>query len=213
MSFTVLDFEQRSPEWFTARAGRLTGSCAAAMMTEIKSGEAAARRDLRVRLALERITGRPQENEFTTAALQHGIDTEPAALGIYEAITGQILERTGFLSLDGVMAGCSLDAFVSGRKGIVEAKCPKSATHYEYLKTKQIPKPYRWQCLHNLWVSDAEWCDFISYDDRFPEHLQYLCMRVERNEVEIKSYATAAVRFLAEVAIEVDDINKLRLAA
>lgn len=213
MSFTILDCEQRSEMWFAARVGRLTGSSAAAMMTEIKSGEAAARRDLRVRLALERITGRAQENEFTTSALQHGIDTEPAALGIYEAMTGQILERTGFLSLDSVQAGCSLDAFVNGRKGIVEAKCPKSATHYEYLKTKQIPKPYRWQCLHNMWVSDAEWCDFVSYDDRFPEHLQYLCVRMERNASEILTYATAAGRFLAEVAVEVADISKLKVAA
>lgn len=213
MSFAILDCEQRSELWHAARLGKLTGSCAAAMMTEIKSGEAAARRDLRVRLALERITKRSQENEFMTASVQHGVDTEPMALGIYEAMTGQILERPGFLSLDGIMAGCSLDAFVSGRKGIVEVKCPKSATHYEYLKSKQIPKPYRWQCLHNMWVSDAEWCDFISYDDRFPDDIQYLCVRLDRNESEIRTYAAVAARFLAEVAVEMQEINKLRLAA
>lgn len=213
MSFTIIDCDQRSEAWRVARAGRLTGSCAAKMMTEIKSGESAARRDLRIRLALERITGRAQEDEFTTAAVQHGIDKEPVAFGMYEAITGYIGERPGFLSMDGVMAGCSLDAFVDNRRGIIETKCPKSATHYEYLKTREIPKAYRWQCLHNLWVSGAQWCDFISYDDRFPEHLQYLCVRMERSETEIRAYEALAMRFLAEVAVDVAEISTLKAAA
>jgi predicted phage-related endonuclease len=214
MTYSVIDCEQRSDEWFAARAGRLTGSVAADMMRTQKSGApSASRKHLLMRLALERITGRPQERAFTTAAVQHGIDKEPEAYGRYEAETGEILERVGFLSLGGVMAGCSLDAFVLGRKGIVEGKAPESATHYEYLKSKQIPDDYRWQCTHNLWVSGAEFCDFISFDDRFPEDLQYLCVRLERNELEIKAYESAALKFLAEVSIEVAAINRLRNAA
>jgi predicted phage-related endonuclease len=111
------------------------------------------------------------------------------------------------------MAGCSLDAFVSGRKGIVEAKCPKSATHLEYLRTRKIPNDYYWQCLHNLWVSGADWCDFISYDEAFPEELQYLCVRLERDEAAIEAYAKLASTFLAEVSVEVNEITAMRLAA
>lgn len=214
MSYSIIDCEQRSSEWFAARAGRLTGSVAADMMRTQKSGApSASRKHLLMRLALERITGRPQERAFTTAAVQHGKDKEPQAYGRYEAESGEILERVGFLSLGGVMAGCSLDAFVLGRKGIVEGKAPESATHYEYLKSKQIPDDYRWQCTHNLWVSSAEFCDFISFDDRFPEDLQYLCVRLERNELEIKAYESAALKFLAEVSVEVAAINRLRNAA
>lgn len=213
MSFTIVNCDQRSDEWRAARLGKLTGSCAAAMMTTVKSGEAAARRDLRIRLALERITGRSQENDFYAKAVEHGVNAEPVALGIYEANSGHIIEQTGFLALDGVMAGCSLDAFVSNRTGIVEAKCPKSATHYGYLRTKEIPTAYRWQCIHNMWVSGAQWCDFISFDDRFPEDLQYLCVRLVRNEAEIQAYAVAVGRFLAEVAVEVNEINNMRAAA
>lgn len=214
MSFTVIDCEQRSELWYQSRAGRLTGSAAADMMRTIKSGAASAsRKHLLMRLALERITGQPQERAFTTAAVQNGIDKEPAALARYEAETGSILEPIGFLSMGAVMAGCSLDSFVSGRLGIVESKCPESATHYEYLRTKQIPADYRWQCIHGLWVSDAEYCDFISFDNRFPDDLQYLCVRLQRDEKEIKTYESAAQRFLAEVAVEVNEINKLRVAA
>lgn len=213
MRYEVIDCEQRSEAWHQARAGRLTGSAAYDMMKTIKSGQfSAGRKHLRMRLALERITGRPQERSFTTAALQHGIDSEPVAIARYEAETGAILEPVGFLSLGGIMAGCSLDSFVSGRKGIVEVKCPESATHYEYLKTRQIPELYRWQCLHNLWVSGADYCDFISMDSRFPDDLQYLCVRMERNCSEIAAYEDAAMRFLAEVSIEVEEVCKLRAA-
>lgn len=217
MRFTVIKCEQKSPEWMAARAGRFTGSCAADAMHTIRSGAfGAARKHLRTRLALERIAGRPQEREFTTAAVQHGINKEPAALGHYEAETGEILTRVGFLSHNEVLAGCSLDAAIyQGDRivGIVEGKCPESATHFEYLRTRQIPTDYRWQCLHNLWISGAEWCDFISFDDRFPEDLQYLCVRLHADPKEIRTYEIAALRFLAEVAEEVDEVNKLRNAA
>lgn len=213
MKIKVIDCEQKSEEWFKARLGRLTGSTAVDITRTVKSGEAASRRNLRVQLALERITGRSQEGEFQSQAMQHGVEFEPKALAIYEANTGEILERVGFLSCEMVMAGCSLDAFVSGRKGIVEAKCPKSATHLEYLRTRKIPNDYFWQCTHNLWVTGAAWCDFISYDEAFPEELQYLCVRLERNEREIAEYADLASKFLAEVTVEVASINDMRKAA
>lgn len=213
MNYTILKCEQRSPEWYTARAGRLTGSAAADMMRTTKSGPAASRKHLITRLALERITGRPQEREFTKAVVQHGIDKEPATFGRHEAESGEILERVGFLSLGGIMAGCSLDAFVDGRKGIFEGKAPESATHLEYLRTRTIPDDYRWQCIHNLWVSGADYCSFVSFDDRFPDELQYMCVRLERNELEIQAYAAAAGRLLAEVSVAVNEINKLRIAA
>lgn len=213
MKFTVIDCEQKSEMWKAARLGRLTGSVAVDITRTIKSGEAASRRNLRVRLALERITGRSQESEFESQAMQHGNEFEAKALAIYEANTGTILERVGFLNCETLMAGCSLDAFVAGRKGIVEAKCPKSATHLEYLRTRTIPNDYYWQCVHNLWVSGAEYADFISFDEAFPEELQYLCVRMERDEKVIAEYAALASKFLAEVTVEVSDIQAMRNAA
>jgi hypothetical protein len=212
--FTVIDCEQRDDAWFKARAGRLTGSVAADMMRKTKSGDwAASRKHLRMRLALERITGQPQERAFTTAAVAHGREKEPFAAARYEAEAGCILEPLGFLSMGPIMAGCSLDSFIHGRRGLVEIKCPESATHYEYLKTRQIVSDYRWQCIHNIWVTGAEFADFVSYDDRFPEDLQYMCVRLDRNEAEIKAYEAEVNRFLAEVAVEVNEIHKLRIAA
>lgn len=213
MKYQIIDCEQRSPEWYAARLGRLTGSTAPDMMTKIKSGESAARRNLRVKLALERITGKSGDSDFQSQDMLNGIEREATALGIYEARSGEILERVGFLACEGIMAGCSLDAFVAGGQGIVEAKCPKPATHLAYLRTKAIPAEYYWQCLHNLWVSRARWCDFISYQPDFPEELQYLCVRLEPTMQELVAYENEAMKFLAEVSVETDEINALRKAA
>ena len=213
MNFVVIDCEQKSPEWFTARLGRLTGSVAVDITRTVKSGEAASRRNLRVRLALERITGRSQESDYESQAMQHGNEFEAKALSTYEARSGSLVERVGFLRCESLMAGCSLDALVDGGDGIVEAKCPKSATHLEYLRTRQIPNDYYWQCVHNLWVSGAKYADFISFDAAFPDELQYLCVRMERNKTVIAEYEALATRFLAEVAVEVSEIEAMRNAA
>lgn len=209
MNFTIIECEQRSPEWRTARLGRLTGSQAADMMTRIKSGEAAGRRRLRVKLALERLTNRSQESDFVSASMQHGIDSEPLAVAEYEARTGTILEPVGFCEAEEIMAGCSLDSFICGREGVVEFKCPDSHTHYEYLKTKRIPTDYYWQCLHNCWITGAKFCDFVSFDPRFEERLQYLCIRFEPTAQELQAYDKAAREFLAEVDAEVEEMRRL----
>lgn len=206
MSFTVIDAEQRSPDWFTARLGRLTGSRAGDMLATIKTGESAARRDLRMQLVCERLTKTLQEDPFINAAMQRGIDLEPAAFAAYEALTGQMALRSGFLAHDTQLAGCSLDGHVGAFAGILEVKCPKSATHLRYLKGGAVPSDYLPQITHNLWVTGAQWCDFLSFDDRFPVPLQTFLVRVERAAVDLKAYEQKALAFLAEVEVEVTSL-------
>jgi len=201
MSFTVIDAEQRSEAWRTARLGRLTGSRAADMLATIKSGEAAARRDYRMQLVCERLTGRSQEDGFISPAMQRGVDCEPLALRAYEA-TGVLLQRSGFLAHDRYMAGCSLDGHVGEYAGIVEIKCPKSATHLKYLRAGVVPSEHLPQITHNLWITGAAWCDFVSFDDRFDADLSLFLVRVLRDEHAIAGYARQALAFLAEVEAE-----------
>lgn len=209
MNFTILDMPQRSPEWYQARLGRLTGSAANDMLTTIKSGEAAARRNLRVRLMLERITGTAQEKDFQSADMLHGIETEADALAAYEARTGTLIDRVGFCQHNTLMVGCSPDAHVDDFTGLVSVKCPKQATHLETLKTRTVPTEYLRQIQHELWVTGAQWCDFLSYDPRFPEHLQTFLLRVPRESVNIAGYEALALAFLAEVDAEVEAVKGL----
>ncbi len=208
-AFSVCMDAQRSPGWFAARLGRLTGSRAADMLATIKSGEAAARRDLRTQLVCERLTGTVQEDVFVNAAMQWGMDLEPAAFAAYESLTGRMAHRSGFLSHDELLVGCSLDGHVGDFDGICEFKCPKSATHLKYLRAGVVPREYLPQILHNLWVSGAEWCDFLSYDPRFPLALQTFLVRVRADEVDLSAYEQTVIAFLDEVSADVEAVKGL----
>lgn len=210
MKFRVLDCPQRSDAWRQARCGRLTGTCAADMVAAIKSGEAAARRDLRLRLVCERLTGQPQEDGYINAVMQRGIDLEPMALAAYEALTGAIVETTGFLCSEDCDAGCSLDGHVGDFETVVSLKCPKSATHLRYLRAGVMPTDYVPQMLHELWISGARFYDFVSFDPRFPEDLQVFHVRTLRNEHDVEAYGKKALAFLEEVATEFNAVCTLR---
>jgi hypothetical protein len=210
VSFTVVPCAQRTPEWAAARLGRLTSIRAADMLATIKSGgEAAGRRNLRVQLVLERITGRSHERGFISQAMQDGIDREVDACGWYEALTGRVLKETGFLRHDQLRAGCSLDGHVGDFEGIVEVKSPIAATHLDYLKTGIIPGEYQKQITHALWISGAKWCDWLSFQPDFPEPLRVRLVRVKRDDDEIREYEKKACAFLDEVDRELAALSTL----
>lgn len=206
----IVECEQGTPEWFAARVGRLTGTMAGDMLAVIKTGEAAARRNLRTRLVVERLTGQPQEDGYVSAAMQRGLDKQPDAVAAYETLTGHLVRTTGFIRHLGLPVGCSLDGDVDDCTGIVEIKCPLSATHLRYLQTPGIPSDYLPQVTHNLWVTGAHWCDFLSYDDRFPEDLRVHHVRVRRTDLDLRAYEAKVVAFLAEVDEEFARVEALR---
>lgn len=199
MKFSIVDVPQGSPEWKAARAGRLTGSCAKHVLAKIKTGEAAARRDYRVQLLCERLSGSPADDFFVSKEMQWGTDQEPFARMAYEAQTGIIVRETGFLSCDDIMAGASVDGDVDNFTGIVEFKCPKTATHLGWRDADEVPSEHIPQITCNLWISGAEWCDFISYDPRLPGKLQLFVRRVTRSDVDIPAFEKEAFQFLREL--------------
>jgi predicted phage-related endonuclease len=202
-----IDAPQGSEAWLQARAGLLTGSRAADMLATIKSGEAAARRDYRIQLVTERLTGRPADQGFISAEMTWGTETEPMARAAYECATGNLARETGFIRHAELLAGCSLDGDVDGLEGIIEIKCPKSSTHIQYLLDNKVPSKYIPQITHNLWITGAKWADFISFDPRLPEHLQLFVCRVNAADLALTEYAEKACAFLDEVE---NLTNKLR---
>jgi|SRR5215831_5077291 len=206
----VINVEQRTPDWFKARLGRLTGSYADDMLATIKSGEAAARRDLRMRLVCERLTGQTYEDTFMSAAMIRGVDLEPVAFAAYEALTGQIVQRVGFCAHSEIMAGCSPDGYFDDFQGLLSLKVPKTTTHIGYLRANRFPPEYVPQMLCELWITGAQTYDFLSFDDRLPLDLQTFHIRVQRNDAAVAEFETRALAFLDEVDRELEALEQLR---
>lgn len=215
MTFTPHFCDQRSLEWYQLRVWMLTGSSANGVIKERQrgSGELKEKTTLRRRLVAEQLTGLSAESTFVSDAMQHGIDLEPAAFVAYEAETGQIVRPVGFVSHVALKAGCSPDGYVGEWEGLIELKCPLSTTHLEYIQGGAIPDEYRGQLLHALWLTGAQWIDFCSFDERFPEHLQLFRVRLERNEFELAAYGRTIEAFLSEVETEVERLKALRMVA
>lgn len=207
--YIVCKAAQGTDEWLADRAGKATGSRAKDVLSKIKSGEAAARRNYRMQLVTERLTGKPQEAGFVSDAMKWGTEQEPFARMAHEAKTGVIVQEAGFLYLPHLSYGCSVDGLI-GKDGIVEYKCPNTATHIEWLMVGELPSEHKPQILHNILVTGREWCDFVSFDPRLPENLQLFIVRYQRDEKEIVAYADELDKFM----VEVEDLEKqLRLRA
>lgn len=202
MSRLILhDVEQRSDAWFAVRLGKLTGSVASAVVATLKNGgEPSSRRDLRVRLALERITGQPLDKDgYINADMQRGIDCEPVARAAYEAMTGVIVSEVGFVEHAEYAAGCSPDGYLGEFHALVSIKCPKMATHLGYLTAQAMPSEYVPQMLHECWITGARRYEFVSFDDRFPDGLRVHRVSVDVSNDAVDNYAAQAVAFLREV--------------
>lgn len=208
----IVNVVQGTTEWFRERIGDVTGTCADAMTATLLkgSGEAAPKRDLRLRLVCERLTNRSlDEGGFVSLDMQWGKDHEGDARRAYEARTGEVVETIGYLKHPELRAGCSLDGAVAGGVGIIEIKCPRSAQHLKTLRARTVLPEYLPQIQHNLFISGAAWCDFISYDPRFPPALQLVIIRVTMPQVERYAYELLLRRFLSEVDAEVHEVKKL----
>ena len=197
--------DQGSEEWFTIRIGKVTASRVADVIAKTKTGYSATRDNYMAQLVCERLTGQKGES-FTNAAMQHGTDTEPLARAAYEALKDVLVDEVGFVSHPTIeMAGASPDGMV-GEDGLIEIKCPNTATHIDTLLSQTVPGKYNTQMQFQMACTGRQWCDFVSFDNRLPEELQLFVMRVPRDEVFIRLIEAEIVQFLAELD---DKINKL----
>lgn len=189
--------DQRSAEWFAARLGRLTASKVADMMAKTRSGYAASRANYAWELAIERLTGEPTPS-YCSPAMQWGIDTEDHARAAYQIHALVTVKECGFVEHPTLFAGASPDGLI-GDDGMLEIKCPGSAAHGEFLLNGRVPDKYHKQMQFQMACSGRAWCDFVSFDPRFPEPMRLRVKRVERSDDDIREIEECAAEFLAEV--------------
>jgi putative phage-type endonuclease len=201
--------EQRSDQWFAARIGKVTASRVADVLAKTKTGYSATRDNYMAQLVCERLTGEKGES-FTNAAMQHGTDTEPLARAAYEAHADVLVDEVGFVPHSTIeMAGASPDGLV-GDDGLLEIKCPNTATHIETLLSQTVPGKYNTQMQFQMASTGRQWCDFVSFDNRLPQELQLFVKRVPRDDLFIKQTEAEIVRFLNELDIKIAQLMKVK---
>lgn len=194
----AIHIEQGTDEWKRARLGYVSTSNLDAVMAKGKSGEATTRKNYKIRLVAERLTGDIGDS-YSNAAMEWGVQTESQAAMAYEVAKETLLDKTGFWKHTQIQwLGCSPDRLV-GNDGLVEIKCPNTTTHIDYWLAKKVPSEYVKQVQGQLWVMEREWCDFVSFDPRLPEKNRLLIVRAYRDEEFIKQMQQEVEQFLNEV--------------
>ncbi len=190
--------EQGTEEWFAARAGKVTASRIADLMARTKSGYSASRDNYMAQLIVEKFTGKVAES-FNSAAMQWGSDQETFARAAYEARKNVLVDEIGFVphpTIEGV--GASPDGLV-GNDGLVEIKCPNTATMIDTLINETVPHKYFAQMQMQMSCTQRKWCDYAVFDPRMPENGQLFIKRVERDEKFVEDMESEIIKFLDEM--------------
>lgn len=197
--------DQGTPEWFAARLGKVTASRVADVIAKTKSGWGASRANYLAELVAERLTG-VQIAGYTNAGMQWGIEKEPEARAAYSFYANtDVVEVVGFIEHPSIqMTGASPDGVIYGAMlvpdGLVEIKCPNTATHIDTLLGESIPDKYLVQMQWQMACTGAQWCDFVSFDPRMPESMRFFVQRVSRDNARIAELEKLVSEFLREVA-------------
>lgn len=204
----MLDLIQGSQEWLQARCGKVTASRIADIMAKTKSGPSASRQSYMAELIAERLTGLPAE-KFSNAAMAWGTEKEPEARAAYEFYRSETVKEVGFVIHPTInQAGCSPDGLV-GADGLVEIKCPATSTHLETLLGKMAPSKYVNQMQWQMACTGRQWCDFVSYDPRLPEHMRLFVKRMPRDDRRVEELETEVAGFLLEIAVKLSELNSI----
>lgn len=165
------------------------------------------------RIACERLGVTGLEEQFDISGLrmiEWGNEMESLAIAAYETETfNSVHSKQKFHQLPGMMVGGTPDGLI-GKDGVLEIKCPNSDNHLMNITQGAQVSDYINQVQAYLWITDRWWCDFVSYDPRFPEDLRLYVQRIERDDKIILA--------IHERALEMEEIisgmvEKARVAA
>lgn len=198
---------QGTDAWFKQRLGKVTASEVKNVMS---AKTTAAYQNYKTQIVIEIMTGVRQES-YTSAPMQWGTDNEPIARQEYLMFTGNNVVEVGFIQHPTLEAGASPDGLVND-DGTLEIKCPNSTTHFGTVLSGKLPAMYKPQVQMQLWVSNRQWCDFVSYDPRVSQNVQMVIIRVPRDDVYIAKMEQAITEFMEDVNKEVEKLLAYKLS-
>ena len=193
-----LELQQNTEEWLKYKCGRLGGSSIADMLTRTKTGWGAGRLNLKARLVAERLTGCPTES-YKSKAMEYGTETEAEACNVYGFMRDVDPVAVGYVDHPTIeWAGCSPDRLI-GEDGLIQVKCPNTATHISSLLGGSVDGGYFKQMQWEMACTGRQWCDYVTYDKRLPPEMQLHVTHITRDHVMIANLEQEAMIFLKEV--------------
>ena len=200
---------QGSDEWFAARLGVITASRLGDIMKKTKYGESTYKTRLRFQLAIERVSGKSASDTVMNKAMYDGVEREPDARTLFEAVTGKEVALCGsFDHPEIVNTSASPDGLLRGENAVLEIKCPTHVTHAKNLLSEKMPKNYEYQVQWQIACTESEYAYFASYHPDFPPELRLKWVRVEKDSDMILELENAVREFDAEVEDLITKIKK-----
>lgn len=188
----VFDCEQTTDEWFDVRKGIPTSSMFATVKANGQGGgDSKTRRKYMLQLIGERITGEVAD-KFVSHHMERGRLMEPDARNMYAFMKDAEPQQVGFIRNG--EKGCSPDALV-GNDGLLEIKTKLPHLQIDVLLKAKLPPEHRPQVQGQIWVSEREWCDFMSYWPKLPPFI----IREYRDDKYIKTLSDGVDQFLSEL--------------
>ena len=200
---------QGSESWFKARMGKITASKLSDLMKKTKYGESTYKTRLRMELAIERITGKSASPNFMNQAMHDGVEREPDARTLFEAMTGKEVALCGsFDHPEIVNTSASPDGLIRGENAVLEIKCPTHVTHAKNLLSETMPKNYEYQVQWQMACTESDYAYFASYHPDFPPELRLKVVKVLRDNIMILEIEDAVRQFDIEVEDLITKIKK-----
>jgi len=204
----IIDCEQGTDEWFSARLGKPSASVFSTICTT--KGEAtkgATREKLLNTLVAEFISGDKTES-FSSSAMQRGIELEGEAADFFSFIKGLECEEVGFILHEDEAFGASPDRLIHQPDGYeqgLEIKCPLPHTHIEYLMKQKLPSAYVQQVQGSMLVTGlSEWW-FMSYCPNLPP----MILLIEKDEEFCAALHRQLLVFIKEMNEKIEHIKTL----
>lgn len=149
---------------------------------------------------------------WTSNAVEHGNEYEWLAIQVYEEERIVSVEQPGRLTHpEHDFISGEPDGLV-GSDGIIEVKCPwNSKNHLGNLIEAEQLHIYQWQIQGYLWITGRKWCDFVSFDPRFPKKYQLSVNRVVRDDGMISDLEGRCINFWVIVQEKLESIQLLTI--
>ena len=183
----IYDHPQGSAEWLASRAGVITASKFVEARKRIKSGPkkggfTEAAEDYAFRVAVERISGAPLDEGFSTWAMKRGNELEPEARAWVEVKLGIFVDVAGFVTTDDEKFGASADGFID-KDGGLEIKCLVDPGRIRNVILSDDISEFMDQIQGGMWLTGRKWWQFALFCPALEKvGLQLYTKRVDRDD-------------------------------